>query len=174
MTNPTPIPIEAYQHWLRIGQTTMHTPLERLKESDSLRRQLRAFELQLVEEARDNGASWADIGVALGLSKQGAYHRFTGEDMPADQRGDTRPILQMVTGVVHPDGNAVWYGLPDDLPGDRNYAYTRAECATAYQLARTRADVRAKELGPDVIVDDGGIDRGSGLFWDLYVGAPAN
>ena len=169
MTNPTPLPFPAYEPWLKIGQTTMRGPLERLKASDSLRRQLRAFELQLVEEARNGGASWADIGAALGLSKQGAYHRFTGAEMPTNDGG--RPIVPIVTGGVHPEGNAVWYGLPDDLPGERNYAYSRDDCATAYQLARARADTRAKQLGSDAIVNDAGIDRGSGVFWDLYIGA---
>ena len=35
---------------------------------------------QTVEDARQRGCSWAEIGHALGISKQSAWERFSGED----------------------------------------------------------------------------------------------
>lgn len=35
---------------------------------------------QTVEEARGQGCTWAEIGHALGISKQSAWERFSGED----------------------------------------------------------------------------------------------
>jgi hypothetical protein len=119
----------------------------------------------LARLARMAGMTWDEIAARLQVTRQTAYARY-GQGLP---EGD-RTIIRLVTGVVHPEGVAVWYGLEDDRPGDRNYAHSRAECATAYKLARARADARAKELGPDTFVDDSGIDRGSGVFWDIYVG----
>jgi hypothetical protein len=120
----------------------------------------------LARLGRMAGMTWDEISAPLQITRQTAYARY-GQGLPADDRATVR----VVTGVVHPEGNAVWYGLEDDLPGERNYAHSRAECATAYLLARARADARVRELGPDAIVDDSGIDRGSGVFWDLYVGS---
>jgi hypothetical protein len=159
---PTPLPAAAYADWLTAGQATLHGPLDRLKASDSLRRTLRKFETELAHEARANGATWEDIASALSITKQAAHARF------GPPEGLT--IVTMVTGVVHPERNAVWYGLDTDTPSERNYAHSREECADAYKLARARADARAQELGPSVLVNDGGIDRGSGTFWDLYIG----
>ena len=33
---------------------------------------------ETVRQARRNGASWSDIGTALGISRQGAFQRFGG------------------------------------------------------------------------------------------------
>src|SRR5688500_5512231 len=35
---------------------------------------------QLVREARADGYTWTQIGAALGISKQAAWERFSGED----------------------------------------------------------------------------------------------
>ncbi|HEX2424928.1 MAG TPA: AsnC family protein [Actinomycetota bacterium] len=35
---------------------------------------------QTVEDARRHGYSWAEIGRALGISKQSAWERFSGEE----------------------------------------------------------------------------------------------
>jgi hypothetical protein len=35
---------------------------------------------QTVAEARSSGCSWAEIGRSLGISKQAAWERFSGED----------------------------------------------------------------------------------------------
>jgi hypothetical protein len=119
----------------------------------------------LARTARMAGMTWDEIAAPLQITRQTAYARY-GQGLPAD---DDPTLIRLVTGVVHPGGVAVWYGLEDDLPGERNYAHTRGECANAYQLARARADARATELGPSAFVDDSGIDRGSGFFWDFYV-----
>jgi hypothetical protein len=156
------LPANAYSDWLTIGQATLQSPLDRLKASDSLRRHLRAFETALANEARANGATWDDIARALSITKQAAHARFGPSETPT--------FVTMVTGVVQPERNAVWYGLDSDTPSERNYAHSREECAAAYQLARARAEARAHSLGPSVLVNDGGIDRGSGAFWDLYIG----
>ena len=158
----TPLPADAYRDWLTIGQMTMHPPLDRLKASESLRRHLRSFETELANEARARGATWEDIATALSITKQAAHARFGPSGTPT--------FVTMVTGVVHPERNAVWYGIETDSPSERNYAHSRAECADAYALARARAEVHARSLGPSVLVNDGGIDRGSGTFWDLYIG----
>ena len=38
------------------------------------------LEAQAVAAARERGASWADIGSALGISRQAAWERFAPED----------------------------------------------------------------------------------------------
>ena len=38
------------------------------------------MESKAVELARDQGASWTDIGTALGISRQAAWERFAPED----------------------------------------------------------------------------------------------
>ena len=35
---------------------------------------------QTVQDARGQGCTWAEIGRALGMSKQSAWERFSGED----------------------------------------------------------------------------------------------
>ena len=35
---------------------------------------------QTVKDARGQGCTWAEIGRALGMSKQSAWERFSGED----------------------------------------------------------------------------------------------
>ena len=120
----------------------------------------------LASLGRISGMTWEEIAAPLQITRQTAYARY-GNGLT----DDPTPTVRMLSGVAHPDRNAVWYGLADDLPRERNYAHSRDECAAAYRLARARADARAKELGPGALVDDGGIDRGSGLFWDLYVGS---
>ena len=35
---------------------------------------------QTVEDARRQGCTWAEIGKALGISRQSAWERFSGED----------------------------------------------------------------------------------------------
>ena len=38
------------------------------------------LESQAVALARSQGASWTDVGTALGISRQAAWDRFAGED----------------------------------------------------------------------------------------------
>jgi hypothetical protein len=51
-------------------------PLGILRLSDALKVGLRAYESQLVVEARRQGATWEQIGEALGTQKQNAHRRF--------------------------------------------------------------------------------------------------
>jgi hypothetical protein len=47
-----------------------------LKLCDGTRTGLRDYEKQLVRDARRQGATWDDIGKALGIHRQNAYRRF--------------------------------------------------------------------------------------------------
>jgi uncharacterized protein YjiS (DUF1127 family) len=62
-------------------------PLERLSSASQLAEQLRARGEELLDhfvaEARSGGASWSDIGCALGTSKQAAQQRFAALADPA-------------------------------------------------------------------------------------------
>ena len=48
-----------------------------------------------VERARQAGASWSEIGQALGMTRQGAFRRFGAvrqrHDEPEREGGDARP-----------------------------------------------------------------------------------
>lgn len=49
-----------------------------LQASAALRRGIDALQVELVSSARDEGASWAAIGGALGVTTQAAHQRFSG------------------------------------------------------------------------------------------------
>ena len=51
-------------------------PIERLKASLRIREAAEALEAEAIEEARQNGATWREIGSYYGLTKQGAQQRF--------------------------------------------------------------------------------------------------
>lgn len=44
-----------------------------------------------VDQARRSGASWTDIGRALGVSKQAAHKRFTPRDLHSQRKAADRP-----------------------------------------------------------------------------------
>ena len=75
---PATIAPQAVHELYKTIVNTSLSPLERLKACDSMRRHLRAFELTLVEDGRDDGTTWEDVGDALGITKQAAAQRFTG------------------------------------------------------------------------------------------------
>jgi hypothetical protein len=54
-------------------------PLDALRECRGVATALEKSLWQTVHKARDAGHSWADIGAALGITKQTAWQRFTGE-----------------------------------------------------------------------------------------------
>jgi hypothetical protein len=145
--------------WMLLADTAI-PPVDRLRAVRSLRANLGRLENALADTARRNGQSWSDLASQLDVTKQAVQQRFTRKEPT---------VINMLTGR-HPSGDAVWYGLEGDTPRDWNYARSRAECAAAYRLARGRAEERARQLGGTVLINDGGIDRGSGLFWDLYIG----
>jgi hypothetical protein len=57
-------------------QLTDDAPLVALEASHALHRALAQWQIELVREAVVAGASWEDIGGALGTTKQGAWARF--------------------------------------------------------------------------------------------------
>ncbi len=50
--------------------------MEALKASRYLRAELAAWEGALADEARASGATWEDIGRALGISRQSAWQLY--------------------------------------------------------------------------------------------------
>lgn len=70
---PRKIPAALTQLWSRLPA---EPPLEALASSHALHRALAGWQTALVKEALAAGASWEDIGAALGSTKQGAWARF--------------------------------------------------------------------------------------------------
>jgi hypothetical protein len=67
------IPTPVTAGWDRLP---VDPPLAALEASHALHRALAHWQTELVREALAGGASWEEIGVALGTSKQGAWARF--------------------------------------------------------------------------------------------------
>jgi hypothetical protein len=67
------IPSELAEAW---QQLPTDPPLAALASSHQVHRTLANWQNALVKEAVEEGASWEEIGVALGTSKQGAWARF--------------------------------------------------------------------------------------------------
>ena len=61
--------------WLR----ELALPLRALEGVTELRGTLRAVECDIVRAARANHATWQEIGSALGISRQAAQRRWTGD-----------------------------------------------------------------------------------------------
>jgi hypothetical protein len=59
------------------GQSADADALKVLGALDLVRWHIEQLERELVEQARSGGASWAHVGSALGISRQGAWERFT-------------------------------------------------------------------------------------------------
>lgn len=53
------------------------SPLERLADLDELRRDLEQRTTQAVLSALAGGATWAEVGAAVGVSKQTAHNRWS-------------------------------------------------------------------------------------------------
>jgi septal ring factor EnvC (AmiA/AmiB activator) len=67
------IPSELAEAWQRLPTDP---PLAALASSHQVHRTLANWQNALVKEAVEDGASWEEIGVALGISKQGAWARL--------------------------------------------------------------------------------------------------
>jgi hypothetical protein len=52
-------------------------PLDGLCESAGLARAVEKLQRSLVNQARDAGRTWTEIGEALGISRQAAWERFS-------------------------------------------------------------------------------------------------
>ena len=61
--------------WRRVNDPTIE-PLERVRASAELSMRLRTLEHRLAERARNEGRTWAEIGQALEITRQGAQQRF--------------------------------------------------------------------------------------------------
>ena len=55
-------------------------PLDGLREACRLSRALDKLTRESVQQAREAGHSWTQIGEALGVTKQTAWERYSGED----------------------------------------------------------------------------------------------
>ena len=55
-------------------------PIEGIQVARGVESDLDKLLREQVRQARDDGCSWADIGRALGTTRQSAWERFSGED----------------------------------------------------------------------------------------------
>lgn len=75
---------QPYQEWLADGERADSANLQQqfrlrqLADVPILRSELERAEQEAVNLARDTGASWADVGKALGITRQAAQQRFGG------------------------------------------------------------------------------------------------
>ena len=65
---------------LRLVGTWGQKPLEDLRVACAGSGAVSKLIYQTVEDARQQGCSWAEIGQALGMSKQAAWERFSGDE----------------------------------------------------------------------------------------------
>jgi len=68
---------------LRLTGTWGKKPLEDLRVASGAAGAVDKLIRQTVQDARKQGCTWAEIGGALGMSKQSAWERFAGEDQIA-------------------------------------------------------------------------------------------
>ena len=73
-------------------ETTMtplaSTLLRRAVQTDRRANQLKRQAVELVRAARDAGATWADVGVAFGVTRQSAHQRFSSYRRPITRSVD--------------------------------------------------------------------------------------
>ena len=65
---------------LRLVGTWGKKPLEDLRVACGASGAIDKLIRQTVADARQSGCSWSEIGQALGISKQSAWERFSGEN----------------------------------------------------------------------------------------------
>jgi hypothetical protein len=71
-------------------ETAPPAPERALPELVELRTVLNGIEAMLVARARENGASWAEIGALLGITRQSAHRRYGPRlDSSAARRANT-------------------------------------------------------------------------------------
>jgi hypothetical protein len=85
------IPSELAEAWQRLPTDP---PLAALASSHQVHRTLANWQNALVKEAVEDGASWEEIGVALGTSKQGAWARFRAAVGEQGGQGTMRDPVQ--------------------------------------------------------------------------------
>jgi hypothetical protein len=62
---------------LRLAGNWEGAPLDGLCESAGLARAVDKLQRHLVEQAREAGQTWTEIGEALGISRQAAWEKFS-------------------------------------------------------------------------------------------------
>jgi len=72
--------IEAVIAWYDNDDTQLRSPINTLSAYTRLINELEPLAGLLVRENRIRGASWQDIGDAMGISKQSAWERFNSID----------------------------------------------------------------------------------------------
>ena len=71
---------QAMKGSLRLIGTWGERPIDDLKVACGAAGAVDKLIRQTVRDAREQGCTWAEIGRALGMSKQSAWERFSGED----------------------------------------------------------------------------------------------
>jgi ribosome-binding protein aMBF1 (putative translation factor) len=69
-----------------VGDSTSRNPAVGLRAVVALRRLVEQLEDLQVENAREQGWSWADIAEALGISKQAVHKKHAGHIPPQKER----------------------------------------------------------------------------------------
>jgi hypothetical protein len=69
--------IAGHGRQLRLIGNWETSPLDGLCESAGLSRAVDKLQRHLVNQARETGRSWTEIGAALGISRQAAWERFS-------------------------------------------------------------------------------------------------
>jgi len=140
--------------------SSVRTPLENVSESVDLAHHLEEMADHLighfVDQARNAGASWAEIGEALGVTKQAAQKRFVTRRSRGKTRGlftrfddDAQSIAMAAQGHArrqghdHIDTGHILLALVDDPEG----VTRQALLAHRVQVAQVREAVTAA-LGP--------------------------
>jgi len=93
------VPPMVVESWARLpGESA----LEALVASHSLHQAIAGWQTTLVQQAAASGASWEEIGAALGTTKQGAWARFRtavgdrgGQEAMQDRRRDHAMVREL-------------------------------------------------------------------------------
>jgi len=78
------VPERDRREWIEMTYIarTADSPLAAMKAISRMRELLVVYERAAVEEARERGASWGDIGEALGRTRQSAHRQFGSGSRP--------------------------------------------------------------------------------------------
>lgn len=83
-------PVDALRTEVDLLATPSQDPLDVLAEAGHLQAAVDKAMRQFVDDARDAGATWDQVGKALGVTKQAAHLRF-GKPKPCDDCGHPDP-----------------------------------------------------------------------------------